>query len=385
MTFKKYTKLLLIALSLSLPVSAMAQSLAQRTSPRVMEGVRPQGMGGAFIAVDGTDENALFYNPAAINDFENKVHMKFLLPSVNFSYKAIPFFSNDLTDLADDIDAAGTDAAKIGVFNQFKATNTGRYEEIGIHGSIANFMYKWVSAALFYDNSSVLGLLNPASSEITLESVSTGGLQVGSAYSFFDNNLQAGLALKFVERHLISETITQRDVIANAEFDDAISFGQAGFGIGFDLGVKGKIPWDAKAWKYLDPTFALTLQDVGDTRFFAGDNVGHMEESLSAGLALHPNFGKFTSIFALDVRDLDRRTDFITKLHAGYELTWPEISKVLRSISARVGMNQGYVTGGLGFDFKYVQLNMATYGKEVGINTRQKQSRMFGFQLATGF
>lgn len=373
------------SLLIGLNPQSEAQELVDRHSPRLMQGIRPLGMGGAFIAAQGTDENALFYNPAAINDYEKKVHMQFVLPTVEFSYKAINYFAKDLPDLNGDINDAGTDGAKIGVFNTFAARNTGRYEEIGVRGPVALFMHKYITASIFYENRSIMALLNPTSSTIDLEAATTGGLQVGSAYAFFDDNLQLGLALKFLVRHLINERITQRDVVANNDFADAIDLSRVGFGLGFDIGAKAKIPWSARAWEYLDPTFALTVQDIGHTRFFGGDDVGKVNESLTLGLALHPDFWKLKSLFALDVRDLDRRSDFLNKLHVGYELTWPEISKILRSVAVRLGMDQGYIAGGLGLDFKYFKLNFATYGREVGERTRQKESRIIGLQLAAGF
>lgn len=386
----KNIKIFLFLLSLSATLLmfqplAQAQQLTSRHSPQLMQGMRPLGMGGAFIAVDGSDENAMFYNPAAINDYEDKIHMQFLLPTVEFSYKAIPFFVSDLRDLASDIDDAATDGGKVGAFDDFATINTGRYEEIGVRGPVAIFMHKLVSGAIFYDTKAVLAILNAATKNIDLEANSTAGLQVGSAYGFFDNNLQIGANLKFVARHLIDETITRKDVINNAEFTDALSFKEIGYGIGGDIGIKARLPWHNKAMEYLDPVFAVTLQDIGDTRFFMGDNVGRIEESLSLGLAVHPDFGKLKSILAMDVRDLDHETDFIHKFHVGYELTWPEIGKVLRSASLRAGMNQGYASGGFGLDFKYFKFNAATYGREIGLRTRQKESRMFGAELAAGF
>jgi hypothetical protein len=385
MTISSVAVLFLLGLVLAVSTAQAQANLTMRNSPRSMQGTRPLGMGGAFVAVEGTDENALFYNPAAINDYEKKIHMQFLLPTVEFSYKAISFFASDLPGLADDIDAAATNSDKISVFDAFAAANTGRYEEVGVHGNIATFMHKYLAASLFYENRSVLALTNPASSTVELEALSQGGLQVGSAYSFFDDHLQAGLAVKFMERHLIDETITQRAVIANADFSDILDLDNAAFGIGFDLGVKAKLPVSGKTWDYLNPRFAITLQDIGHTRFFAGDDVGRMNESLTAGFAIHPDFWKLKSTFAFDVRDLEYRTDFITKLHAGYELTWPEISKILRSASVRLGVSQGYFAAGFGVDFKYFKLNAATYGREIAEKTYQKQSRMFAFQLAAGF
>lgn len=378
---------LAVALAAILPAHYVnAQSLVQRTSPRVMQGARPLGMGGAFAAIAGTDENALFYNPAAIADYPEEFHFQFLLPTVEFSYKSIPFFADDLPQLASDIDAAGTDAEKINVFDNFAAANTGRYEEVGVRGNVAIMMYRWITAAIFYDSQGILALLNPASSTIDLEVETNAGLMVGSAYSFFDDYLQVGLALKFLARHLIDETITQRDVIVNNNFSDIIDAKRFGFGMGADIGIKFKLPLGHyKVWKNLKPRFAVTVQDIADTRFFIGDPVGRQKQSTSLGMSIVPKVGPFETTWALDFRNLERRQDFFYRVHAGTEWTLPEIGKVLRSFSIRAGLSQAYPAAGLGFDFKYFKLNLATYGKEIASRTIQKQSRIFMAQFAAGF
>ncbi|MBF0104976.1 MAG: hypothetical protein HQM16_06575 [Deltaproteobacteria bacterium] len=377
--------LLILLGSVAVSSLATAESLVQRHTPRMMQGTRPLGMGNAFIAVKGTDENAMFYNPAAINDYEKKFHFQFLLPTIEFSYKSINFFAQDIPNLAEDIDAANGNAAKINVLDAFAAANTGRYEEVGLQGNVAVMMHKYITAALFYDTQGVIALLNAASSTVDMEVETNAGLMVGSAYSFFDDMLQAGLAVKFIGRHLMDETVTQRDIIATAEFGDILSLTEFGFGVGFDVGVKGAPPIHGKVWDYLKPQFALTLQDIGHTRFFAGQPVGRQKQSFNFGTAIHPDFWRFKSIFAIDIREIDSRTDFLNKFHAGYELTWPEISKILRSVSVRVGASQAYPTAGVGFDFKYFKLNFATYGREIASRTIQKQSRMLNVQLAAGF
>jgi hypothetical protein len=388
--FKKIIPIMLllvcvVASGLVISQDAQAQTLVQRSSPRLMKGVRPLGMGGAFVAVKGTDENALFNNPAAINDYEKKFHFQFLLPTVEFSYKSLDYFINEIGDLASDIDDEATDAGKIGAFDTFAATNTGRYEEVGVRGNVAVMMHKYITAALFYETHGVIALLNPASSTIDLEVIGQAGLMLGSAYSFFDDHLQIGLGVKFIERYLVDETITQRQVISVDSFEDILDWKRFGFGVGVDIGIKGTPPIKGKVWEYLKPMFAFTVQDVGHTRFFAGDDVGRQDESMTFGLAVHPDFWKLKSILAIDVRDLEYRGDFLTKFHAGYELTWPELSKVLRSISVRLGVNQQYITAGMGLDFKYFKFNFATYGKNIAQRTIQKESRMFAFQLAAGF
>jgi len=361
---------------------AQAENLAFRNSPGPMRSMRALGMGGAFIAVDSADESTLFYNPAGINDFEEKVHMQFALPTAIMSYKAIDF-AQDTLNLADDIDAAVSDSAKIDVFNAFTATHTGRYEEAGVQGNLVNFMHKRLAASIFYENRTVVALTNPASSTVDIEASTMAGLQFGSALAFFDDHLQVGAAIKLIERHLIDETITQRDIISNADFGDILDTNEYGFGVGGDLGVKASLPIEGKVWKALDPRFALTYQNIGDTRFTG--NVGRLQSSLSAGAAIHPNFWKLKNSFAIDVRDLDHASDLITKLYLGLELTYPEISKVLRTASVRLGASQGYFTAGLGLDFKYFKLNASTWGSEIGTTSRQKESRLFGVQLAAGF
>jgi len=378
--------LLVLSLAALFVPSAHAEDLVQRSGPRTMQGVRPLGMGNAFIASKGTDENAIFYNPAGINDYEKKFHFQFLLPTAEFSYKAINFFASDLSDLADDINAESTNAGKINAFQAFATQNSGRYEEVGVRGNLVTMMHKYVTASLFYSSDAVIALTNPASTTIDIEALTQVGLQVGSAYSFFDGNLQVGGAVKVIERHLVDQTVTQRDVIANATFGDIFSLKEFGLGIGADIGLKGKLPIkNNKTWDNLDPVFAITLQDIGHTRFFFGDNVGRQKQSLSAGFTLNPQLGRFVGLFALDVRELEYRTDFLNKFHAGFELTLPDISKVLRSASVRVGVNQMYITGGFGLDFRYFKINAATYGRDIATRTLQKQSRMFAVQLAAGF
>ncbi len=48
---------------LVLPLAHAKLEYVQGNSPRMMQGARPNGMGGAFIAVKGSDSNAMFTIP----------------------------------------------------------------------------------------------------------------------------------------------------------------------------------------------------------------------------------------------------------------------------------------------------------------------------------
>lgn len=363
---------------------AWSQDYVQRDGPRQMQGARPLGMGGAFVAVTGTDFNAMFYNPAAINDYEEKLHFQFVLPTAEMSSDLIDF-AGDVLELADDIDAANTNGDKTDVFDAFIQANAGRFGEAGARGSVIMATHKWITASIFYDAQSFAGVRNPTSATLEIEGLGQGGLMAGSAYGFYDGRLQVGVALKFVARYLVDETLTQRDIVANNDFEDAIQYEDVGFGIGGDIGFKATPTVSGETWEWLKPSFGLTIQDVGHTRFFAGDDVGKQDESITLGFAVHPDFYKFKNTFAIDVREMEYRKDFLHKFHMGYEMMWPEISKVLRSVSVRAGLNQAYLTAGLGLDFKYFKLDAATYGREIAETTMQDSTRMYVVQLGAGF
>lgn len=363
---------------------AQAQDLTLRDSPRNMQGLRPLGMGNAFIATDGSDINSLFYNPAGIADYDKKIEMDFLSLSAEVSSGAIGFVG-DVLDLVDDLDGADDSSAEVDQLNQFAASHTGEYQEAGVHLQIANFRKKYIAASLFLNNRTVLALTNPQSSTVDIEVLSQAGLQVGGAYSFLDDLVEVGGALKFMERHLIDSQISERAVVATSDTSDIVDVDNMGFGVGVDLGVKSRLPiTGVKAIAYLDPVFALTWQDVANTRF-TGD-VGETPQSLSFGMAVHPKFHeKLINTFAIDYRDVNRETAFITKFHMGYELMFPNIAKFFPSAAVRLGLSQGYLTAGLGADFKIIKIEAATWGRELGLLSRQGQNRLWGLNLSGGF
>lgn len=376
----KIFKLTLLTL-LTTSLSAHAADIGSRLSPRIMQGIRPLGMGGAFIAMDSKDENTLFYNPAGINDFSLTPHMQLLLPSAQLSAHAIKLATDSLDLVNDSFGGDQSDTKKLSGFQDFSDKNSGQFQETVVNGSFVSLMQKYVALSLLYDVHVVAGLRNPASLQLESDALVHTGVQVGSAFSLFDKNLQVGAAIKVLGRDAIQETFTIRDAIAGDA--DNVQVDKYGFGVGGDIGVKGHIPWDNKVWSYLNPTFATTLQDIGKTRF--SNDVTSIPQSWTVGAAVHPNFWLVHSTFDLDYRDLDHRGGFLTKTYMGYEMMIPDIGKVLKSAAVRFGLGQGYLSAGIGADIKIVKINLATFGREAGSLTHSKQIRSYGAQLALGF
>ncbi len=65
-------------------------------------------------------------------------------------------------------------------------------------------------------------------------------------------------------------------------------------------------------------------------------------------------------------------------VHLGTEERW-------KFIALRAGINQGYFTGGFGFDLKFFELNFATYAEELGLNpgivSDRRYAANFGFKI----
>jgi len=92
-------------------------------------------------------------------------------------------------------------------------------------------------------------------------------------------------------------------------------------------------------------------------------------------------WGSFTyTSLALEASDiLNNRDGSIFRLiHIGAETRW-------HSIIARLGLNQGYFTAGLGLDFRFLTLNFATYGEELGLNVGTYEDRRYAFSLGLHF
>lgn len=360
-------------------VMAPSTYAASTQRAQLMKGIRPLGMGGAFLAVSGSDENALFYNPAAIHDYEKKLHATFLSPSVDVGTGSIGFV-NDLRDLGDDIDDAGSDSAKSTVFGNFTSANFGRVENYRVSVPLALFMHQYFAVGLIADSETQVRLDDPSFDAFKLVSRNDMGLMAGTSWGWFNDQLETGIALKALYRAFSRETITRRDAVVQDDFNDAYNIGY-GFGVGVDLGLKYRLP-EVGVLKVLKPALALTYQDIGNTRFTGGD-VEDKAQSVSAGFSLNPKIGPLETTFAFDVRDLNHRADFITMMHAGYEVRFPEFLKTKASL--RVGTNQGYLTGGLTLDWRYVKLSGVIYGEEIGDVSRVDERQRFGAQLAFGF
>ena len=74
-----------------------------------------------------------------------------------------------------------------------------------------------------------------------------------------------------------------------------------------------------------------------------------------------------------DIGNNDKASIYKT-VHFGTEERW-------KFIALRAGINQGYFTGGFGFDLKFLELNFATYGEELGLNPGVIEDRRYAAEI----
>jgi F plasmid transfer operon, TraF, protein len=149
----------------------------------------------------------------------------------------------------------------------------------------------------------------------------------------------------------------------------------SGIGIGIDLGT---------IVDYGSFSFGLSVRDIGGTKFAynsisaadfeTGIPVEVAEDyripmTISTGFGYHPDLGILKWIidptFNVEYQhvfyaDPENTPSFWTGVHAGTEI------KVLRFMKVRAGINQGYITAGIGAKILFIDINMAYFTREMG-------------------
>lgn len=362
--------------------TAMARTHIVDSYPQLGRGVRPLGMGNAFLTMKGTDENVIFYNPAAINDYSQKFKFRFLSPSVGFNYGIIGTIEDTL-NLNDDLGKTDDDSAKIGLFETFINKHSGEFHNVYINLPIATMMHKYITFSLLVDGRETFSFRNRAFPNFEVRSRNDGGLIVGSAYSFFMDDLQVGLAVKFLERIMIDKVVTTNDITGNKDLGNLFKWAQwkKGFGVGADVGVKYKLKNIGPDFFYFfDPIIAVTYQDIANTRFTGGAE--KTPQSVNAGVGIHPTFGDYGTSLEIAFTEVNQRKDILNKFHAGAELRFPKV--ISTHFAIRAGCNQGYPSSGFTADWKYAKLEFAFFGEEMGQYTHSKVNWNLAVNLSFG-
>ncbi len=342
-------------------VALVAGSCFALELPRIYEGVRPLGMGGAFTAV-ADDSNAIFYNTAGLNRLET---WSFEIPLIIETSKS----NIDIVDEAQDVDFNSTTETAA-----FIRKHLGETGDVRV-GLVPSFAKKNFGVALLSQGKATYRFDNPAFPETKVTASGVGSAQIGLAHAFFDDKLSVGAGVKYVTASVLDQTYTAQQ-IADSNFDQTVEDDlMDGSGFGVDLGALYTLPFS------IDSTLGLSVINLGGLDL--GD-AGKIDQQVNLGFAMRHSFESASwlkLLAAVDVVDLFKEAgtddDIYKRLHMGLEAKMPVLS-------LRVGLYQGYPSFGAGIDLKYAKLEYANYAAEVGAFAGDSADRRHVIQLAFG-
>lgn len=345
---------LLILFSISGPLSASEL-------PTLFRGIRPLGMGGAFITLSD-DENAMFYNPAGLNDVEGFGGIDLINPLIEVSESSLDLYK-DLKDIDPNNTTQVTD-----LLNRFM----GKHQHIRAAFFPNLFFHNFAIGALGQATLDA-EIRNRADPRVITDAKVDNGLLAAVAYGLLDNTLQIGVTGKFIQRQGISKTFTAVDIASN-KFDPLSDLDNKN-DFAFDLGAKINI--DIPIVK---PSFGVVLQNITDLDF---EQLGKLPQQLNVGLAINPGFWIVSSTLAAEIDDITKQidvdNDIYKRIHLGVEVRFPAV------LTVRGGFNQGYLTAGAALDVWILKIEYATYAEELGAVAGQRDDRRHVGQVVLGF
>lgn len=343
-----------------LPASAFAAQTFE-----YYQGVRSLGMGGSYTAIVN-DETALLTNPAGLGRLRDVI-VTIADPEVSGSFN-----DTEMTSLTNTSAQTPSDLlallnqhkgkhwfAKAQVFPSIVAPNVG----FGVHG-------KYV-----YDAE-----VNTAGTNYRLDYTNDYSATLGFCFRFFGGIIKIGGVGRYVNRIEIHKDLDP--TVAAIDMNQTAS---EGAGLAADAGLMITVPI---AWL---PTLAATVRDAGNTNYKMTSGMflqtqtrpAETKQTLDVGYALFPIISNHSRMaITVDYHDaLDANQDPFTikKVHGGMELNIHDFFYL------RAGYNQGYWTGGIELSTENFQLQGASYGEEIGIQSAPKEDRRWVGKIAIRF
>lgn len=331
-------------------------------------GVRMLGMGGTYVN-SVNDETSILTNPAGLGKIRDytvtiadpELHGGF----TNTEIANVSNFTNALSvqGLLDLLNQARGKNwhSKAQVFPSFVAPNFG----IGV---LAKYQY----------NASV----NEAGTNFRLDYVNDWALALGYNFRMWGGILKVG-----VTGRLVNRTEIRRDIDPASTGLTVGALANEGMGIGADAGLILTAPVAAL------PALGVAVRDVGNTSYAFREGMFNAtsgrpvdtEQTVDVALSFQPIIGnRVRTTIAFEYHGIttaivEAQEDVIKRSHVGAELNFADFAFL------RAGANQGYWTAGLEFATEKFQLQMASYGEEIGNPSARKEDRRWVGKFAIRF
>ncbi len=352
---------------------------------------RALGMGNAFVAV-ADDHSSLFYNPANLAFRENGQFRMFLrggtTPETLNLFKEIKNVNKEVDQLPDNERAQKyVDLIQSHYGDNFHF----RVPTIGAAWVRPGWGIAFIPADLSLDigvHRQIGPMLNI---NLYLDSTIAFGYAKKLNWLSKRHELSWGTTIKAVHRIYVGQSLSAGQLIDGASVFDTKD-GNEGFTGDIDLAMTWRPP-AVSFLEYMKPTFSIIGRNLIDYGFktnfhFIGDDSGEppkLGRRIDIGTKWDlPKFWVFDPHLSADIRNIGHPNWSLRKgSHVGAELYWKMYNWWKGHWAA--GMNQGYWTAGLGMRFAWFQLDVASFGAEVGTDSAPKEDRRYMLELALDF
>lgn len=366
-----------IALFVVLASAVRAQAEVVREN---YEGMRPTGMGGAFLAV-ADDDNVLWYNPAGLANIKG-LHWNVLDLNVGFdSSDTMSRIGGALNGNTANIARPDTEMFQGGLRTGFFMPCFGIQIFDNMHG--------------FYD----LQNLSNLNASVDVDSKNDIGIAAGLALPM-SPYFSIGATARAFERIGADMHLTAQDLIndlgitatdlSKAVFTEIQKKAGTGYALGVDVGSMLTLPLPKD---YPTIRFAAVAEDVGETTFHALGSKNapqsvpmsyHFGASVKYDLSTVSRRGGSSNTYFLLAADWRHAFDpnissYVKTIHVGAEYH-------INPISLRLGLYEGYPSAGFSLEFPpHTRLIFTTYEPELGSSLWERGQRWYLLQLVIGF
>jgi hypothetical protein len=162
--------------------------------PYIYKGIRPMGMGGAFVAVSN-DANALFYNPAGLSNITEK---KLSLLSVEIEQSEGGYDAYR--------DARGVDTQNSQETAEYLRDYIGDRKHVAV-ASFPHYERPSFAFGLFGTSKYDFAARDYANPKLMVNGNQDLGAAIGYAHPFFEKKLSVGASAKYVSRKSVQQGV----------------------------------------------------------------------------------------------------------------------------------------------------------------------------------